>query len=530
MTSLPLELPLHDAPSISDRASTLQSVPSAPQAPPRAKRRRAVWLAVHLNHWPLYAALASQSSAAGHLARPIAVVDCDRRASVLAVSDAAARCGVRPGHSLNAAIALCAHLQFLPRAAAREVQLLEALAERCEQFTGTVSLQPPNELLLEVRGSFALFGGVNALITRVHHLLTAENLVPRIALAPTAQGALWLARSAREARIVKPRELHNELTRLPVCVLGWPLDIEMRIARFGVLTVGDLLRLPRDGLARRLGRQYLHELDCAIGRCPDVRRSHVPRPDYVDRVLLDFEIETTSLLGALLDRCLGRLGAYLANHDLAVEQLLIELTHRARPPTNLIIGLASPTSDTVHLARLLHEHLTRLELPAPVRELVVRCGRLQPSRPLSRELFRSATAVTPTAASSQQARLLEHLRARLGAASIYELRTIADYRPECASAMRTASASGCKTPDIPPVSLPARPLWLLRAPQRLPRRTANAGATPSVGDAELIDSGWWDGIPASRAYYPSRSRSGALAWVFEDRAQDSARWLHGLFG
>ena len=197
--------------------------------------------------------------------KPLAVVDEDRRGTLIACNAIAHARGVRVGHSLNAAIALCAEMQFLPRQPTAETELLEQLASDCEKYTSFVSVEPPNELLLEVRGSFRLFGGIDGLLERMGADFESRGVTAQLAMTPTPQSALWFSRVARKPIVVKPRELVTTLAKVPVSYLLWPPELELRLARFGVLSVGDLLRLPRAGLARRLGYERFAELDYAIG-------------------------------------------------------------------------------------------------------------------------------------------------------------------------------------------------------------------------------------------------------------------------
>jgi protein ImuB len=459
------------------------------------------------------------------------VVDGDRRSSVLACNELAASFGIRVGHSLNATIALCADTQFLPRNDSREVELLQEVAARCEQYTSFVSLQPPNEVLLEVRGSFRLFGGIAAFLERVRGDFKACGFMPQLTLSSTSQSALWLARGAATPRVVRPRELIACIARLPVSLLHWPTDLELRLTRFGVLCIGDLLRLPRGSLARRIGHDRLAELDRAVGRHPETRKAHSPAEQYQDRILLDFDIETTSLLSIVIEKRLQRLARYLTARNLAIDQLHIDLLHRERRVTPVKIGLASPTADVAHVTRLMHEHLSHVELSAPVVEVQISIERLRPAPALSRELFRSIPSSEAAAASTEpQARLLEQLRSRLGSQAIVCLRAFADHRPECAhltppAEIQSAHPSSCVIPD----TLAPRPLWLLPESRPICTTPGEAAKLKRLRGPERIEGGWWDGHCVVRDYYHVRSPQGALAWVYQDRAHAGQWCLHGLF-
>jgi protein ImuB len=510
-------------------------LPAAPAPVATSTHRRSVWLAIHLRGWQLHATLMQLASQERELLsqKPLAVVEDDRRGTLVACNALAHARGVRVGHSLNAAIALCAEMQFLPRQPASETELLRQIATECDRYTPFVSLEPPNELLLEVRGSVRLFGGIDGLIEQVradfarHGLATAGGMTAQLAMTPTPQSALWFARAAREPIVVRPRQLVPSIAALPVSFLLWPAELELRLARFGVLSIGDLLRLPRAGLDRRIGHERLEELDHAVGRHRQVRRRHRVADLYSDRVLLDFEIETTGLLSTILEARFGRLAHFLAKRTLATDKVHIILHHRDTQATQVTIGLAAPTSDTAHVAKLMHEQLTRLELPAPVVEATIRVDRLLPQPSGSRDLF-DRTAFSPASASTEpQARLLEQLRSRLGERGIRQLALTADHRPECANEIREATVN----PGGPEVRLPPgmarRPLWLLPTPRRIPPSRRMSASI--VSGPEAIEGGWWDGLPAQREYFVARSARGALAWIFRERAE-APLFVHGLFG
>jgi len=490
-------------------------------------------MALHFDDLPLTAAIeaAALTRVIDAETQPLAVTDDDPRRSVVACNAVAARFGMRPQHSLNAAIALCAHTTFLPRQLEREATQLKAAAQACERYTSTVSMEAPNELLLEVRGSLRLFGGVQGLVDQVRRDFTATGRTLRMSVSASARSALWLARMASQPVIVMPRALPAALARLPISVLQWPSGLELRLARFGALSVGDLLRLPRGGLARRIGHERLAELDEALGRRPTVRQRFRGDVQFSDRLTLEFEVETTQLLAQLIERRLSRLEQFLVKRQLAAEHVILELKHRDAPTTEVRIGLASATANVAHIVKLMHEHLSKLTLCAPVRDVVIRVDRLVSAPASSLSLFTSATTDQGNVIRrDDQARLLEQLRARLGEKAIGIVTAMCDYRPERAHAEPTVAIRVAPSAVVPPITLARRPFWLLRSPHALSLRHRASRPQHLLRGPELIDVGWWDEQPAHRAYYHARSPDGALAWVSRDRDAPDKWHLHGLFG
>jgi protein ImuB len=488
-----------------------------------------VWLAIHLAGWELHAAVSALDPDARStlLQQPLAVVDADRRSTLLACNELAHSRGVRAGHSMNAAIALCADLRFLPRIAESELRELEKLARFCDRYSPVVSLEPPNELLLEIRGSIKLFGGIDALVQRIHADLMAEGVKPHLAVTPTPQSALWISRVVSTPAIVRPRQLRPTLSRLPVSTLLWPAQLQLRLSRFGVHTVGDLLRLPRAGLSRRVGHEALAQLDHAVGRFPQLREAHRVAQSYCDRVLLDFEIETTSLLGIIIEKRFACLDQHLRQRMLATDSICIAIKHREQPITLLPIGLASPTSDVAHIARLMHEQLRRLTLPAPVIELVIRVEHVLPQPQHTQALFKMQGQSVAYADTQPQARLLEQLYARLGSEAVRSLHARPDFRPERAQHAMQPQPKLDVCRDNVPSTLAPRPLWLLDPPRRL--GAAQLKHLRPQGNAERIESGWWDGAAVNREYHVMRSIRGAQAWVFQN-CDEASHYVQGLFG
>jgi protein ImuB len=525
-----IQLPLLDSEPALTPPSLRSVIPSSQPQPRKGVKRGQAWIALNFPLLPLHAALKGNTQIASRSGLPIAVIGSDRMRRILCCNDQAIHAGIRPGHTFNAAIALCGDVVLLARNVATESTLLNDIAAVCVAYTPTVSLEPPNELLLEVRGSLRLFGGATKLIEHLRTTLESQGLAPVITLAPTSTSALWIARSAQGSRIVLPRELPRVLGVLPISSLQWPEDIVRRLQRFGVQTVGDLLRLPRTGLARRIGYEQLRALDRALGKERELRQTFRTNEGYEDRLGLEFEIETTALLERMLILRLERLSRFLRKRALAIPELVLELQHRDHSPTPLRIGLAAPTSDMGHVAKLLHEALAALQLPAPVRDVDIVVPRLHETQPPSGDLALSPRLSSDSRSSGESAaRLLEHLHARLGANAIRSLAATADRRPERAHTETPARIGTIGAHEIPE-GLPPRPMWLLREPKLVINHEREARELAICTGPERIDNGWWDCNPVDRDYFVVHSRQGALCWMFRDRTQPANWYLHGLFG
>lgn len=173
---------------------------------------------------------------------------------------------------------------------------LERIALWCGQFTSTISLLPPNDLLLEVAGSLFLFGGARSLLERVHGGVAGLGYRLHAALAPTPLAATLLARARKEVCIEKTSALVAALAPLPLEVLRLTTDELAKLEGLGLRTLGDCLRLPRKGLARRVRVSPLRMLDQALRKATDPRQRFQPKPSFHSRLPLPAEVEDTQAL------------------------------------------------------------------------------------------------------------------------------------------------------------------------------------------------------------------------------------------
>jgi protein ImuB len=407
---------------------------------------------------------------------------------------------------------------------------LEKLATRAQRFTPRVSLVSPDGLLLEVKGSLHLFNGLEGLLRSFRSDCQRLGIESATALAPTPLAALAAARVGEPFVVTNKAQLIGRLTAMPLAPLRWPEDVVQRLSRMGVRTIGQALRLPRAGFARRFGPEHLAELDRLTGRNADLRHHFQPRERFRRRRELTYEMESKETILAALAPMLADLGRFLEVRQVGITELECRLRHRHAPPSVCVLRLAAPQANVARLTELLGERLNALVLPEPVRSCELRSG-LPVLRELSSNPLWQPGEYGGAAAGSESSQLVERLRARLGHEAVYGLQVLQGHRPERAWSMCEPDAHSTKL--IPPWTSFRRPLWLLPIPQHLeeidgvPRRR---GTLRFFGDVERIETGWWDGGEIGRDYYTAFDIYGVQLWIFRERA-DPHRWfLHGVFG
>lgn len=503
-------------------AALFPSVPYRPaptRAPVAAAACRQLWLCVGLPGLALE--IFGDVDAGG----PLAIIDGQDTRSVVHVANATARqAGIRPGLKLNAAYALCPALRTRARDSEREAQCLARLAGWCERFTPVVSLVESGALLLEVRGSLGLFGGEAALCAALERGLAELQHDCRLALAPTPLAALWLARAGQRASVTEAGALAGRLAPLSLRCLHWPEKTIAALTGMGVRTLGGLMRLPRDGFARRFGRRRLGELDRALGRAPDPRVAYRAPGQFCAALDMPAESDDRLQILAGAQRLLEDLGTFLIARQASVQCFWLRLFHADAPATCVRTGMLEHCRDARRLHELLATRLEYIELPAPVIALELRSGAVTTASACEHDLFRRGGA-------GELSELLENLSARLGRRAVSGLASVAEHRPESAwryiAPARTAVASATVGAGA------HRPLWLLPEPQPLglsDGRPVCAGALTPESGPERIESGWWDGADVSRDYFVVRNAQGLRLWIYRERRAPHGWYLHGYFG
>lgn len=410
-----------------------------------------------------------------------------------------------------------------------------ALATWALQFTPRVALAD-EAVLMEVGASVRLFGGRRALRERVQGE-GRELGVARLAWAPNGLAALALARAGIGNGFRRP--LDELLDTLPMDTLSAVHPHRLTLEHIGCRTLGDVRALPRGGIARRFDARLLQALDQVYGAAPEVH-DWVALPEvFEERLELMARVEQAPALVFGARRLLLVLGGWLAARRAGVTAFTLRWAHdamRARAAGEggeITIRTAGPTRDIEHLSRLLAEHLARVQLLAPVGDLVLVATEVQPLHDVS------ASFLPDTRRQGEQLGLvLERLSARLGPQRVLRPVLCEDHRPEWMCHWQPAALplppKGAAGTDLP------QPGFLLPVPLRLRVQGDHPvyhGRLMLLLGPQRVEGGWWDRVDGEdrtrnvvRDYWVALSAQAGVLWVFQTRLDGSPAWfLHGHF-
>ena len=413
------------------------------------------------------------------------------------------------------------------------------------QFTPRVCLVE-EAVLLEVEASLRLFGGAEALRERVAAEAGELGCSLR-AWAPTALAALALARSGQADGLSRP--LASILDAVPLGSLSAAAEHEPLLARLGCRRLGELRRLPREGLSRRFGAGLLAAMDQAYGLRPSAHAWLALPEVFEARVELPGRVESAPALMFAARRLLLQMCGWLAARQAGMRRFVLGWRHdfhRAgtEGAGELEVRTAETTRDAEHLSRLLGELLARVRLAAPVGEITLRCDEAEPLVLANRLLLPGPDELREGESLPQ---LLERLSARLGADQVLRPVLRQDHRPQCRQAWYPATQEKPPQPRWPEheeLRWP-EPSWVLPEPRPLAVRRDRPfyrGPLELLSGPHRIEAGWWDTSrqpEAARDYFVAFNQRAGLLWIYRQQQPRSEQpgsiaeggwFLQGIFG
>lgn len=533
-------------------------------------------LCLWLPNWAIQRAIRIRPELKG---RPVAlVVSCPRGGEVAACCRSAVEQGVRPGMPVVEAQSLVRELAIAAYDAAAERRALVKCAEACERFSPRVAIEEetePESLLLDISNLEHLWGTETRLVETVRKFFTRRSYEVQIGIAETV-GAAWAAahfaseRAGSSSSPPQARNLQNDKSKsqtaeaangnshfsifdFPTQSLRIPEDIALTLRDLGLETVGQLMTLPRDGLATRFGEELLRRLDQLTGAGRAVLEPRRAPAAFEVGLALEEPTGDRHLLMHVLQQLVDRLAQQLAARDQGTVLLMCSLRCVDGSLVRLRVGLLQPSACAQQLLELIELHLESLTLKSEVDRIdlqVAVAGRLGERQG---ELFTDRWTADP----HQLAVLVNRLSSRLGYDRVLQAQLRASAVPERTVSfvpmaqyserklrtttmckLKDAQRQGSSQNDLPP---PPRPVLLYPTPQAMkvvciapdgPPQAVWLGkrrdSIVSCVGPERIESLWWRGPTVRRDYYRIATESGHHLWMFR-RLNDRQWFVHGVF-
>ncbi|MET0239394.1 MAG: DNA polymerase Y family protein [Sphingobium sp.] len=505
--------------------------------PPSAKPGRR-YLAVHL---PWLAAQNALIRTAAPPDAPFAIIEKQRGAlRIVALDPGAVALGLTPGLPLADARARVPDLAAVPAEPEADAALLARLAVAARAYTPSVSVDPPQGLLLDIAGATHFFAdGEVGLAADLTARLAAWGLEARTACADTPDAARALARfGAREVRA------------LPVEALEIGADAHLALKRSGFRRIGELADLPRAPLAARFGTG----LPLSLARLLGEEDRHITPAPVVEPVaaILRFA-EPIGRAEDVLDAVealLADLGSELERRGEGGRAFALELHRSDGHVARLLVETGAPTRDAEMVLRLLRERIESLADPLDPGFGYDSIGL---AVPLTEMLGLRQGALEKEAVGGALGPLLDRLAVRYGRESVLRFVPGDSHVPERAAWLaavgetRWTLTAEVGEPPLRPFTLfdpPQRVEVLAAVPDGPPRRFRWRGGSHDIvrqEGPERIAPEWWlrrggygDNPGLTRDYYRVEDKGGRRFWLFRhgfygEAAANPHWYLHGVF-
>jgi protein ImuB len=507
----------------------------------------------------------------GHDAKaPFAVVEIQkeenrRQEAVLndvlsAASDAARRLGVRAGQSVVEARSMVASLAIrglTPRAIR---QALGRVAEVLLAFGTTASIEsghtayPLDTVWIDLTGAAHLRGGEEAALLEMasrvrelgHRVRAAIADGPHLARAAASFGTL-------SETLVPAGQGQSMMADLPLQALPLSRDRIVWLHRLGLFTVGDMMALPHETLAGRLGESWRQTLELAKGRDEAPLVVYEPPRAPAEEIEWDEGVSSVEPLLFALSGLASRLSARLEGRGEAARRVelfapydrsIAELRNvplETRSGIHFRIDLPSPLSHKTDLFRVLKSKLERVALGAPVLGLSI-IATLLTEAPKTQLMLSGDPSIDADPRS--MAVLLAELSAEIGPdnVGVFELRSV--HRPEARTelvplddvssfAKRSPTKSLASDAEFPTRVLqepvPLEPIPGARLTVSIDNQLFTIEKTKPMMRLDQVE--WWTPSPVCRDYarvWLTSGRKNVEGWIFTDRVTGRT-FLHGYY-
>ena len=527
---------------------------------------------------------------------PLAVVGDRNGAQVLvSLSAEASAAGLSQGQGLRDATAICPALLTVTEDPLSEARFLTTLRRWAGRFSPWVAEEAPAGLMIDLSGAAHLHGGEEGVLAQVAEDCADLGLTVRAGIADTPGAAWALARFARagvqplrsgdaidqEARatrsraakiggkrrgwergggaprpvaakgaevatIAPPGRVVEALADLPLAALRLEPDTVDRLMRLGLRRVGELMGMPRAGLARRFGADTLRRLDQALGMEPEPISPARPPLHFAVRLTLPDPIGLRSDVEAALDRLLPPFCDKLRAKGRGARRVALQAFRADGGVAAVEIGLARAADSPERIRPLLHLKLDQIDagfgidclrleaLATEAMTVVQHRGQL--------EAGAGGTGAGPNIHALDD--LIVRLGARLGTEAVTRLHPAESHVPAKAAKALMAAWSVAHDGPWPAPSAP-RPLVMFRPepveapeipepPARFRWRRRAYRVRMAVGP-ERLQPEWWledpDWRGGMRDYWRIEAEGGERLWLFWGRGGAvTDRWYcEGVF-
>lgn len=487
---------------------------------------------IHLPLFPLAARLRSEPE----LIREALIITegNGNAARVVAGTRLAREAGIKPGYTLTQSRALCPKLVARPRDEDCERTAQEALLELAETFSPRVEDAGEGTAYLDIEGLERHFKGESPELDLGRSLIAAADstgLPVRVGIASSKLAARVAAGLPDSPVVVPAGEEAGFLSPLPLARLAPEVEIASTLEQWGVHSIGDFARLPKERVASRLGRngRELHATARGIDPRPLIPRE--PSPVFHEGMSLEWPLVSMEPFLFVGRAALERLCQRLESAGLACQRLGLELRLEPDGQQSRTLDLPAPTRDVKTLLTLVRLDLEEKPPGAPVAGFTFLAW---PDRPREAQLLLyGPAALSPDKLATTLARLF----ALLGPDRVGSPQQVNGHRPESFALVEYSPPPPPEVRREPRTGRGLLAVRVLRPPigvevlsenqspveirtlvhEESSKRPRIAGRVKVASGPWGLEESWWTEEPTGRDYWDVELAPGGIYRIYRDR-------------
>lgn len=348
---------------------------------------RSLFAAVHVPEFALQAITCLETDLAGRAL--VLMEELGRKGVVSGLNNRARKAGVAVGMTVPQVLARCPEAVVRGRSPEKENLARQGLLAAAFTLSPRVEETAAGLCTVDLRGTAAGQQSSRRIeqAGRLVEELGKLGLVARVGLARKPRVAFWAARRAHPVLEVEDED--SFLADLPLAVADPTPAMADILHQWGVKTLGAFVALPRQEIARRLGKEGLALWDRAAGREERVLTWAELPEEFEQAMELEHEMETLDPLLFIIRRFIGQLSLRLGVVYQVAEEVRLDLRLSDHTPYERVFRLPEPTRDPDLLFRMLHTHLEGVRTEFPI--VAIRLW-MKPCAPVSKQqdLFEAA--------------------------------------------------------------------------------------------------------------------------------------------
>lgn len=460
------------------------------------------------------------------------------RMMITAANICAEQNSIHAGMVLADARAILPDLEVADDIGDLEIRLLKKLATWCIRFTPFTCVDLPDGILLDASGCAHLWGGEINYINDITKKLNDRGYDVNIAMSDTIGLSWGLARYAGGSLVVKSEDHIDCLMNLPPEALRVDESSIERLHKLGLHKVGQFIRIPRKSLRRRFGKEFISQLDKAIGSEIEVIEPIHPPEPFSERLPCMEPIVTAIGIEIALKELLEKLCLRLQQDQKGIRNVILRCFRVDGKTEEVSIATSRPSHHVDHLFKLLSVKLSGIEPALGIELFALDATKVEEHLPEQSGMW----GVSADHVDTQVSELIDRLANRVGMNSFKRYLPSEHYWPE--RSVRTATNLHEEKTIEWPIDK-RRPVHLLAVPEKIevtapipdypPMLFRLKGKVHQVVKAdgpERIEQEWWIQRGQHRDYYCVEDESGCRYWLFRlgHYHDKTYQWfLHGYF-